>query len=100
MKVIVNTELAQYEREIGNVRHRENTNELSKFSSRLGEFSETMSELKGAMTAVKVMGGIVAFLCMAILALLSYLGTHPVSRSAIAIHEDTVISQVQNAELY
>lgn len=97
MKVIVNRELAQYEREVGNVRHTQNGEKLDKFATRLGEFSDAMSSLKGAMTAVKVMGGFLLGLTTIILMLLAYLGTHPSAHSAIAIHEDTVVSQLQDA---
>lgn len=93
VKVIVGRELAQYDREVGNVRHTENKAQFTVFSEELKSLTAVMNELKGAGNAIKLLGGFIAALCTLILMLLTYLGTHPVAHSALAIHENVVLSQ-------
>lgn len=97
MKVLIGRELAQYDREVGNVRHTENKEQFKVFSDELKALTAVMNELKGAGTAIKLLGGFIAGLCTLILLLLTYLGTHPVAHSALAIHENVVVSQNLNA---
>lgn len=90
VRVIVNECISTYENQIGNVRHKEN---LAEFKS----IRTTLDEQKGAFRTVQILGALIAFLVMATFALLMYLGTHPSAHSAIAIHENSVVSQLQDA---
>lgn len=97
VKLIVTHELAQYEREIGNVRHTENSKKLGDFSVQMVNFGLNMAEFVGVLRGVKIALGFLGALCTLILLLLTYLGTHPVAHSALAVHENVVVSQLQNA---
>ena len=77
VEVIVTRCISDYETKIGNVRHEQN---LAKFE---GVFA-VLNKIDGSFTAIKLMCGFIAFLVMAILALLSYLGTHRTNTSMIS----------------
>lgn len=77
----MNAELASYEATHGQKRHDQN---IGKFDELFG----LLNQLKGSFFALKIIAAFVAFLCMAILALLSYLGTHRTGASMIT-HSST-----------
>lgn len=99
VKIIVGRELAQYEREVGNVRHGQNGEKLDKFADQLVKFGLNIADFIGVLRGVKMALGFLAALCTLILLLLTYLGTHPSGHAAISLHEDAVISQLNNADL-
>lgn len=90
VRVIVNSELTQYEKNYGQKRHEEN---IEKFNL----LFENQNQQKGSLATVKFIGAVIAFLCMAMLALLSYLGTHRDGKSAIATNPTTVARSTTDA---
>lgn len=92
VRVIVHECIATYENQIGNVRHKEN---LAEFKS----IRTTLDRQDGSFTTIKLIGALIAFLVMATFALLMYLGTHPSGHAAISLHEDAVISKLNNADV-
>lgn len=81
----MNEVLAGYETSIGSVRHEQNLGEFKKISA-------TLNKQDGSFTTVKVLGTLLAFLCMAILALLSYLAANRSSHSAITVNSDATVA--------
>lgn len=99
VKVLLNLGFAEYEREVGNPRHKENTRKLDSFKEVLDEMNDSWQQLKGALLFAKVIGSVVAFLCMAILALLSYLATHHTT-SQLSVQSPTTVAQSIHSSIY
>lgn len=77
VRVIVNSELTQYEKNFGEKRHEQNTEKFDLLFA-------NQNQQKGSLATIKIIGTVIAFMCMAMLALLSYLGTRPPGHSSIA----------------
>lgn len=87
VRVIVNECLATYEAIIGTVRHKENKEALEKSNATLAGIKTTVDQLHGSWGAMKVMGTVIGFLLMLILALLTYFATQRSHQSLISHHE-------------
>lgn len=92
VKVLLNQGFAEYEREVGSPRHRENIKKLDYLSA-------VWEQMKGALLFGKLIAGFIAFLCMAILALLSYLATHR-QQSMLSTKSPTTFAQTLHSDLY
>lgn len=92
VKVLLNLGFAEYEREVGAPRHRDNT-------ARLDELNDGWQQVKGAMFFGKIIAAFIAFLCSAILGLLLYLATN--KKESLVSHSQTSVtaSIPQSAEM-
>lgn len=94
MKNMINDTLKEYERHFGEARHRENT---GKFDT----IFECLNKMDGALNFGKMVAAFIAFLCMAILGLLSYLATHRQQSVLLSQHPTTVASTApQSSSMY
>jgi hypothetical protein len=80
VRVIVTESISNYELRVGNVRHAENLAEFKKIAA-------VLNKQDGSFTTLKLIGAVLAFLCMAILALLTFLGTHRSAGSTMITHK-------------
>lgn len=84
---MINHTLEEYEIRYGEPRHRENT-------AKFDQIFSVLNQQKGSFTAVKVIGSIAAFLCMAILGLLTFLVTHH-QQSMLSVQQPSTVAQTQ-----
>lgn len=92
VKNMISDQIVAYEQRYGERRHAENTH---KFET----IFKTLNKFDGAMTFGKLIAAFIAFLCMAILALLSYLATHRTQSGLGMHHPDTYASAPQDSRM-
>ena len=90
VRVIVNECLATYEMVVGAVRHKENKEALAQSNTTLAGIKTTVDKLDGSWGAIKVMGSVIGFLLMMILALLTYFATNRTHQSLVSHHEPSL----------
>jgi hypothetical protein len=96
--VLLNKGFTEYEKEVSGPRHRDNIAAAKDTNKALLALSNQWAKLEGALLFAKIMGSIIAFMCMAILGLLGYLASHH-TQSLISHQEPTTVAQQQYSEM-